>query len=624
MPLAREQRKLAAIIAADVVGYSRLMGRDESGTLARLRKNRSEHLDPVLTKYGGRLVKLTGDGASGRVRQRRRRLSAAIEFQQAMAEANSDQPTDTRIVFRVGLHLGDLIVDGDDLYGDGVNVAARLEAEAPPGGIVVSRACAKPSTGRMKATFTLWANSRKNIERPIRAFRVNWDAADWQAGIPTSSKATGSAPLQETALEGPPRLSIVVLPFANLGGDPELEYFVDGVTESLTTDLSRMHGMLVIGCNTAFTYKGKQVDLKQIGHELGVRYVLEGSMQRGGYRMRVNAQLIDAATGIHLWAERFDKPLAELFDMQDEIVARLAGQLGTQLITAEARRAERAPNPNSLDLYFQGMACLAKGRTPEYLSQASGYFERALTLDPGNIEAVVWKAYLDAQKAVLYPTADRVAQLAAAEGALSKALSLAPEHAAAHATLGFVQIHTKRVIQGIAECERALALDRNLARAHANIAIAKFLIGRSEETGAHIQEALRLSPPDTSAYLWTGVAATPSSTSAGTTRRQCGFIVSWRSTEIIRQRISGSLPRWHTLIGSMKRSPLFRRDLPSILLSPFAGTAPLRQATIRSIWRNASGALKACARRASPNDRTTPSCRYRLLVVDFTGAVMRG
>ena len=213
---------------------------------------------------------------------------------------------------------------------------------------------------------------------------MKWEPSDWPVATPVPSKATEPAPLKEAALakSDPPRLSIVVLPFANIGGDPELEYFVDGVTESLTTDLSRMSGMLVIGRNTAFTYKGKHVDLKQIGHELSVRYVLEGSVQRGGNRMRVSAQLVDAATGNHLWAERFDKPLADLFDMQDEIVARLAGQLGTQLITAEARRAERVPNPNSLDLYFQGMACAAKGMTPEYLSQASGYFERALNSIP--------------------------------------------------------------------------------------------------------------------------------------------------------------------------------------------------------------------------------------------------
>jgi adenylate cyclase len=333
MPLAREQRKLAAIVAADVVGYSRLMGHDESGTLARLRRNRSEHLNPALTKYGGRLVKLTGDGALIEFASAVDALSAAIEFQQAMAEANSDQPADTALVFRMGLHLGDLIVDGDDLYGDGVNIAARLQAEAPPGGIIVSRAVREAVDGRLRARLhALGELALKNIPRPLRAFRVEWNEADWPSTAPVPS--TASTPLKEATLatSSPSRLSIVVLPFANLGGDPELEYFVDGVTESLTTDLSRMGGVLVIGRNTAFTYKGKHVDLKQIGRELDVQYVLEGSVQRGGNRMRVNTQLIDATTGIHLWAERFDKPLAELFDMQDEIVARLANQLGAQLI----------------------------------------------------------------------------------------------------------------------------------------------------------------------------------------------------------------------------------------------------------------------------------------------------
>jgi len=509
--VAREQRKLAAIVAADVVGYSRLMGRDESGTLARLRKNRSEHLDPVLREYGGRLVKLTGDGSLVEFASAVNALSAAIEFQQAMAEANSDQPADTALVFRLGLHLGDLIVDGDDLYGDGVNIAARLQSEAPPGGIVVSRAMREAVQGRLKVNLVALGDlALKNIERPIRAFRVEWTEADWRRAALVPPKASESVSLKETTLakSGPPRLSIVVLPFANISGDPELEYFVDGVTESLTTDLSRMSGTLVIGCNTAFTYKGKPVDLKQLGHELGVRYVLEGSVHRGSNRMRVTTQLIDAATGTHIWAERFGKPLTELFDMQDEIVARLASQLGTQLISAEARRAERAPNPDSLDLYFQGMAWRAKGFTPEFLSKASLYFERALMLDPGNIEAMVWRAYVDLRKGSLYQTDDRGALYAAAEADLTKALSLAPEHAFAHAAFGSAQILTNRAIQGMAECERALALDGNLAVAHAIIGMAKFLIGRGEETEAHIQEALRLSPRDSSAHHWMALAGT--------------------------------------------------------------------------------------------------------------------
>jgi TolB-like protein/Flp pilus assembly protein TadD len=479
------------------------MGRDESGTVARLLEHLNHRLAPAVARRGGRVVRIKGDGGLVEFTSAVDALAAAIDFQQIMVEANRDQPEDKAIVFRIGLHLGDVIVEGDDIYGDDVNVAARLEAEAPPGGIVVSRAVREAVAGRLKATLhALGDLTLKNIERPIRAFRVEWSAEDWPATEVASASGTPVS-LQAAAPENlsAPRLSIVVLPFANIGGDPTQEYFVDGVTESLTTDLSRMRGTLVIGRHTAFTYKGKHVDLKQIGHELGVRYVLEGSVQRGGNRMRVNTQLIDAATGNHLWAERFDKRLTDLFDMQDEIVARLASQLGAQLIAAEARRAERAPNPDSQDLYFQGMAWIAKGRAPEYLSRARDYFDRALTLDPGNIDALVWRAYVDAFPSI-FATDDRAARLAAAEAALTKALSLAPEHAFAHLCLGLLQTVTNRAVQGIAECERALALDRNLATAHAAIGSAKCSIGRAEETEAHVREALRLSPRDTFAYIW--------------------------------------------------------------------------------------------------------------------------
>ena len=297
---------------------------------------------------------------------------------------------------------------------------------------------------------------------------------------------------------------MVVLPFANIGGDPEQEYFVDGVTESLTTDLSRMSGSFVIGRNTAFTFKGKAVELKRIGRELGVRYVLEGSVQRGGNRMRVNVQLIDAETGNHLWAERFDNPLADLLDMQDEIVARLANQLGTELVAAEARRAERAPHPASIDLYFQGMLHANKGASPEYIAQARGFFERALALDPDNIEAMIGKVTVDARRASYFLTKELTASplLAAAEADLMKVLSLAPNHAMAHCQLGIIQIFSNRAVQGIAECERALALDRNLAVAHAQIGFAKYVTGRGEETEAHVLEGLRLSPRDTGANVW--------------------------------------------------------------------------------------------------------------------------
>jgi TolB-like protein len=299
-----------------------------------------------------------------------------------------------------------------------------------------------------------------------------------------------------------PRLSIVVLPFANLSDDPEQDYFVDGVTENLTTDLSRISGSFVIGRHTAFTYKGKAVALKKVGRELNIRYVLEGSVQRSGNRLRVNAQLVDAESGNQLWGHRFDKPLANLFDLQDEIVSRLANELDAQLVEVEARRAEHSVHPDAMDLYFRGIAHLNKGMTLEHLTQARGFFERALALDPGSIEVLVGTAIVDYSMGVNFFTDERAASLAAAETALNKVLSMAPQHAQAHMYLGVVYIFTFRAAQGIAECERALALDQNLANAHAWIGRGKFHLGRAEETEAHIQEALRLSPRDTFAYRW--------------------------------------------------------------------------------------------------------------------------
>jgi TolB-like protein len=302
-------------------------------------------------------------------------------------------------------------------------------------------------------------------------------------------------------LSSAPHLSIVVLPFANLGGDPEQEYFVDGVTESLTTDLSRINGAFVIARNTAFTFKDKPVDVKKLGRELNVRYVLEGSVQRAGGRLRVNVQLIDAETGNHLWAERFDKPIADLFDMQDEIVSRLANTLDAELIAAEARRAERSPHPDAMDLVFQGSSWFNKGLTPDCMAQARSFFEKALALQPENIEGMVGLARVDTSLGASM-TDDWSARFAAAETTITKVLSLAPNHAVAHATLGSIQMFTKRAAQGIAECQQALALDRNLARAHAFIGLAKLFLGRGAETEPHINEAFRLSPRDTYAHRW--------------------------------------------------------------------------------------------------------------------------
>ena len=351
-----ETRKLAAILVADVVGYSRLAAADEDRTLARLRGLRSDLIDPAIAAHHGRIVKRTGDGILIEFRSVVDAVRCAIEVQNGMVERNAGLPPERRIEFRVGIHLGDVVEEADgDLMGDGVNIAARLEGICKPGAICLSEDAYRQVSGRLDLAITdLGPTQLKNIAEPIRVYSL-------AVGAPAEAKP---APATAPEKSAPPRLSMVVLPFANIGGDPEQEHFVDGVTESLTTDLSRIRGALVIARNTAFTYKGKALDVKTIGRELNVRYVLEGSVQRGGNRMRVNVQLIDAETGNHLWAERFDKPLADLFDMQDEIVARLAGALNAQLVAAEARRAEQAPNPNSMDLYFQGSAWLNKGLDP--------------------------------------------------------------------------------------------------------------------------------------------------------------------------------------------------------------------------------------------------------------------
>jgi TolB-like protein len=422
-------------------------------------------------------------------------VRCAIEVQNGMVERNAGLPPERRIEFRIGIHLGDVVEESDgDLMGDGVNIAARLEGIAKPGTICLSEDAYRQVKTRLDlAVSDLGAVQLKNIAELVRVYQL-------QVGVPAQAKS--AAPVMPPSASAPPRLSIVVLPLANIGGDPEQEYFVDGVTESLTTDLSRIAGSFVIGRNTAFTYKGKAVDLKQIGRELGVRYVLEGSVQRGGSRLRVNVQLIDAETGNHLWAERFDKPVGDLFDMQDEIVARLANQLGAELAAAEARRAERAPHPNSMDFYFQGSATANKGMTPANMAQARGYYEHALALDPGNIEALVGTALVDFVSLSVFLTDDRSARAAAAEAALTKVLSLAPDHAMAQYLLGAVLIFTNRAAEGVAKCEHALALDRNLAVAHSMIGLAKLFTGRAEQTESHALEALRLSPRDMYAYIW--------------------------------------------------------------------------------------------------------------------------
>jgi TolB-like protein/class 3 adenylate cyclase len=485
-------RRLAAILAADVVGYSRLMGEDEAGTARAVREHR-EAARPIVAGLGGRIVKTTGDGLLLEFPSVVAAVECAVAIQVLMVERNAGTAESKRIVYRIGVNLGDVLIEGDDILGDGVNIAARLEGICEPGGVLISGAAYDHVRGRIDADFVdLGEKKLKNIAQPVRVYAVA-----------TGSEGTAPAPSASGPnSQGPPRLSIVVLPFANIGGGAEQEDFVDGVTESLTTDLSRIRGSFVIGRNTAFTYKGKTVDLKQIGRELNVRYVLDGSVQRGGNRMRVNVQLIDAKTGSHLWAERFDKPLADFFDMQDEIVARLAGALDAQLAAAEARRAERTLNPDSRDLYFQGMAWFNKGLKPDTLARARGFFERALALDPDNLDAELGTAQVNTLLGNSFLIDDPRRYYAAAEPILTKVLSLVPNNAAAHYWLGYVLIGASRANQGIAECERSLALDPNMARAQALMGMGKIFSGRRDETEPHVKEALRLSPRDGFASQW--------------------------------------------------------------------------------------------------------------------------
>src|SRR5271165_5036295 len=428
-----ETRKLAAILVADVVGYSRLAGADEDRTLARLRALRSDLIDPTIAVHHGRVVKRTGDGSLIEFRSVVDAVRCAIEVQNGLIERNAGLPPERRIEFRVGIHLGDVVEESDgDLMGDGVNIAARLEGIAAPGAICLSEDAYRQVSGRLDMAVTdLGPIQLKNIERSIRVYSL-------QVGVPAQAKPVTEPKAPEERPRPKPRaaflpliagmvalivvvggswyflagnrpapvvatapasaeaahLSLVVLPFANLSGDPAQDYFADGITENLTTDLSRIRNSFVIARNTAFTYKGKSVDAKEIGKELGVRYVLEGSVQRDQSRVRVNAQLVDAETGAHLWAERFEEDVADLFKLQDQVVARLANTLGIELVRAEAQRGARTGNPDAIALTMRGWALVRTlPQTLEKAVAARALFEQALKIDPNDADALAGIAY---------------------------------------------------------------------------------------------------------------------------------------------------------------------------------------------------------------------------------------
>jgi adenylate cyclase len=375
-------RRLTAILAADVAGYSRLMGADEEGTHERLKAHLGELVNPKVAEHRGRIVKNTGDGFLAEFASVVDAVRCAAEIQRAMIYRNANQPDDRQITFRIGVNLGDIIVDRDDIHGDGVNIAARLEGLAEPGGICVSGTVRDHIGDRLPYAFEdTGEQSVKNIARPVRVYALRSEAV---AALPAPS-VLPTPPISQPAVA--PRLLIVVLPFTNLGNDPEQQYFADGITEDLTTDLSRIPDMFVISRNSAFAYQGKRVDTKQIGRDLGVRYLLEGSVRRSGNQICVNAQLIDTETDAHLWTERFDRDTADLLALQDEITSRIANALGIEMVAAEAARpTERL---DALDYILRGRAARFKPHSRAVYLEAISLFEQALVLDPQSVEAQI-------------------------------------------------------------------------------------------------------------------------------------------------------------------------------------------------------------------------------------------
>ena len=490
MAIERPNRRLTTILAADAVGYSRLVGTDEEGTLERLRAIRKDLIDPVIAAHRGRIVKTTGDGLLAEFASVVDAVRSAVDMQRAMAESNAGLAPDRRIEFRVGINLGDVVVEDDgDLMGDGVNVAARLEGIAEPGGICLSSAAYDQVRGKIDiAAQDRGQQQLKNIAELVQVYAL--------------SPAHPAAAAPHTAVA--PRLSIVVLPFVNLDGNSEQDYFVDGVTESLTTDLSRIPGAFVIARNTAFTFKSKPVDVRVIGRELGVRYVMEGSVQGGGDRIRVNAQLIDTETGAHLWAERFDKPRADIFDMQDEITTRLARTVGIELVAAEGRRAERERpnNMDAVDLAMRGWAILNQPLSLRRDRAACDLFDAALRLDDRNVDALVGLAFYHGNDLRTFASTNRDEQLRIAQTAITEALTLAPGNALAHFVHANVLHVSGATERSLRELEFAITLDRNLAWAHADAGFMKVLLGRAEEAEADLTNAIRLSPRDPGLDRW--------------------------------------------------------------------------------------------------------------------------
>ena len=483
-----QTRRLLAILAADVAGYSRLIGADEEGTLNRLRSIRAEIIDPKVIEHRGRIVKTTGDGLLVEFTSVVDALRCATEIQKVMAEGNAAAPPTSRIEFRIGINVGDIVVENDDIFGDGVNVAARLEGLAEPGGICVSARVQEDAVGRLDLTFDdLGEQSLKNIARSVRVYRVRLTTAENTPKV----TPTESGP----ALALPDKPSIAVLPFANMSGDPEQEYFADGMVEEIITALSRIRWLFVIARNSSFTYKGQAVDVKQVGRELGVRYVLEGSVRKAGNRVRITGQLIDATVGNHVWAERYDRELADIFAVQDEITERVVGTIEPELYAAEHLRSQRKP-PESLDAWecvIRALSCIAQSSLAGY-NEAEALCRRAITDSPNYGQAHSLLSWLLLRRTDW--SGDVTTFFAEAEGEARSALAIDERDPWAHLTHGLVLYRQRRHDEAERSYRRALELNPNFALAHAVLGLPLAYRGAHRDAIESAERAMRLSPND--------------------------------------------------------------------------------------------------------------------------------
>jgi adenylate cyclase len=487
----RLQRRLAAILSADVVGYSRLMGIDEAGTLARLKAMRRDLFDPLTAAHSGRIFKLMGDGALVEFASAVDAVTCAIEIQKQVRERNAGSPEDSRIQFRIGINVGDIIVDGDDIYGDGVNVAARIQALADPGGVYISRGAADQVRDKVPIKIeTRGEQTVKNIARPIEVFCIISEDRDAVAGAVREFETR----VQTPAIADKP--AIAVLPFVNMSGEPDQEFFADGITEDILTELSRFRELFVISRNSAFFYKGKAINAQKVAKELGVHYVVEGSVRKAGGRVRITVQLIDAETDRHLWAERYDRELADIFAIQDEVTSSIVSILPGRVTAAAQDRAQRKL-PENLAAY----ECVLAGKLLHHRSvradneEALRMLDRAIALDPGYAHAHAWKACVLGQSFVYGWCADIEATKRTVIEELTLALSLDENDSDVHRVLAAVNLSLLRDHdKALYHQERALALNPNddlIVVQHGEVLT---WIGQAEQGIEWIQKAMRLNP----------------------------------------------------------------------------------------------------------------------------------